>query len=123
MELHNELAPFMIQALDRYQARLKQKLVHKINLIRFNRYPPGTMMRRHFDHIHDIFDGKDRGIPILSIVGNLNDNYEGGEFCLNDHVIDMKEGDILLFPSCFVYPHHVNEVRKGTRYSFVTWAY
>jgi len=122
-ELHDQLAPFVTKALDEYQAKLEQKIINKINPIRFNRYPTGSMMRRHFDHIHDIFDGKDRGIPILSIVGALNDNYEGGEFCLGPHTFKIEQGDILLFPSSFVYPHHVNEIKKGTRCTFVSWAY
>lgn len=122
-EFHDQLSPFVIQALNEYEAKLKQKIIHKINPIRFNRYPTGSMMRRHFDHIHDIFDGVDKGVPILSIVGALNDNYEGGEFCLGPHTFKMEQGDILLFPSSFVYPHHVNEIKKGTRCTFVSWAY
>ena len=37
-------------------------------------------MKEHQDHIHSIFDGNEKGIPILSIVGNLNDDFEGSEF-------------------------------------------
>ena len=37
--------------------------------------------------------------------------------------IPLKTGDILLFPSTFMYPHEVKEARKGTRYSFVSWAF
>src|SRR6056300_1118429 len=44
---------------------------------RYNRYKEGTQMRKHVDHIHSIFDGNRKGIPILSIVGVLNDDYEG----------------------------------------------
>ena len=36
---------------------------------------------------------------------------------------NLKKGDILLFPSTFLYPHRVEQVKKGTRYSFVTWAF
>ena len=37
--------------------------------------------------------------------------------------IRLKTGDILLFPSNFMYPHEVKEVTKGVRYSFVRWAF
>ena len=37
--------------------------------------------------------------------------------------IPFKTGDILIFPSTFLYPHVVKEVTEGTRYSFVAWAY
>ena len=45
--------------------------------IKFIRYSPGQTMKNHCDHIHDMFDGERRGIPILSIIGILNDDYEG----------------------------------------------
>ena len=91
---------------------------------RYNRYKEGTQMRKHVDHIHSIFDGQTKGIPILSIVGVLNDDYEGGEFLFNnDYEVTLKAGDILLFPSLFLYEHTVKLVKKGTRYSFVSWAF
>jgi hypothetical protein len=91
---------------------------------RLNRYTPGTMMRPHYDHIHSLFDGTQRGIPVLSAVGCLNDEYEGGEFIFYDDLkIELNAGDILIFPSNFLYPHRVDEVTSGTRYTFVSWAW
>ena len=37
--------------------------------------------------------------------------------------VPVETGDILLFPSNFMYPHEVRETTKGTRYSFVSWAF
>jgi len=92
--------------------------------VRFNRYHTDTQMREHCDHIHSMFDGERKGIPILSIVGVLNEDYEGGEFIMwQDTEIKLKTGDILIFPSVFLYPHKVNLVTKGTRYSFVSWTW
>ena len=92
--------------------------------LRFNKYDTDTQMREHCDHIHSMFDGKRKGIPILSIVGVLNEDYEGGEFIMwQDTEIKLKTGDILIFPSVFLYPHRVNLVTKGTRYSFVSWTW
>jgi predicted 2-oxoglutarate/Fe(II)-dependent dioxygenase YbiX len=92
--------------------------------IRFNRYYPGQTMRRHCDHIHDMFDGERKGIPILSIVGILNDDYEGGELIMFvDKIIDTKGGDLLIFPSNFLYPHEIAPVTKGVRYSYVSWVW
>ena len=92
--------------------------------IRFNRYSTGTMMREHYDHIHSLFDGERKGIPILSILGVLNEGYEGGEFLFFDHhEVPLKAGDIMVFPSNFMYPHTVKEVTKGERYTFVSWAF
>ena len=90
---------------------------------RYNRYKESTCIRKHNDHINDIFDGERRGIPIVSIVGLLNDDFEGGEFILCDEDMNLKKGHVLLFPSIFLYPHEVKTVTKGVRYSFVSWAW
>ena len=92
--------------------------------IRFNRYFSGQIMRRHCDHIQSMFDGERKGIPILSIIGLLNDDYEGGELIMfEDKKIDTKKGDLLIFPSNFLYPHKVTPVTKGVRYSYVSWVW
>ncbi len=94
------------------------------SLIRFNRYNKNQIMSKHSDHIKSLFEGERRGIPILSIVAVLNDNYEGGEFIMfDDYEIKFKAGDLIIFPSVFLYPHLVKPVKKGIRYSFVSWAY
>jgi predicted 2-oxoglutarate/Fe(II)-dependent dioxygenase YbiX len=92
--------------------------------IRFNRYKKGKLMAKHCDHIKDMFDGDRKGIPTLSVVGLLNDNFEGGEFVMfDDYIIKLKQGDVLIFPSNFLYPHKVNPVKKGIRDSFVSWVW
>jgi|TARA_R100001463_G_scaffold21854_1_gene52479 hypothetical protein len=92
--------------------------------IRFNRYKKNQIMSKHVDHIHDLFNGETKGIPILSIVAVLNDDYKGGEFIMfDDYEIKFKAGDLIIFPSIFLYPHLVKPIKKGTRYSFVSWCY
>jgi hypothetical protein len=92
--------------------------------VRFNRYSENTDMKLHCDHIHSLFDGKRQGVPILSMVGLLNDDFEGGEFIMWDgEVIPMSAGSLLIFPSNFMFPHRVNSVTAGTRYSFVSWSW
>ena len=94
------------------------------SLLRFNKYEKNKRMACHVDHIKSLFDGNATGIPILSIVGLLNDDYEGGEFVMfNNKKINLNQGDILIFPSVFLYPHKVEPVTKGARYSFVSWAW
>ena len=81
-------------------------------------------MDHHCDHIQTLFDGKNKGVPILSCLGLLNDNYEGGEFfILDDFKIDLKKGDLLIFPSNFLYPHRVLPVTSGIRYSYISWVW
>lgn len=92
--------------------------------VRFNKYEVGTRMRQHIDNITTIFDGTRKGSPTLTVLGMLNEDYEGGEFILmDDLVIPFKAGDILIFPSNFMYPHEVLPVTKGTRYSYVSWTW
>ena len=129
-EQQDKITPYLIKALEEYQVRCStpgQKTsppwLTKFSPIRFNKYEVGNMMREHYDHIHSIFDGKMKGVPIVSIVANLNEDYEGAEFYCRGKEIPLKTGDILLFPSTFMYPHEVKEAKKGTRYSFVSWAF
>jgi predicted 2-oxoglutarate/Fe(II)-dependent dioxygenase YbiX len=97
--------------------------LHESTEIRFNVYDSGCEMATHIDHIHSIFDGTKKGIPILSMVGLLNDDYDGGEFILCDKKIDLKCGDVIAFPSIFLYPHSVTKVNRGKRYSWVLWSF
>lgn len=98
--------------------------LQEVSTIRFNRYPVGTNMKFHHDHIHTLFDGERKGVPILSILGLLNDDFEGGNFLMFDSKkVQLEAGDIIVFPSNFLYPHAVETVTKGTRYSFVSWGW
>jgi predicted 2-oxoglutarate/Fe(II)-dependent dioxygenase YbiX len=92
--------------------------------LKFNRYRTNKLMKEHCDHIKSLFLGETRGIPILSIVGSLNNNYEGGEFIMfQDTEYKIKAGEVLIFPSNFLYPHKVLPVKKGTRYTYSSWVY
>jgi len=128
-DMQSKIAPFMVQAATTYtekfafQGGKTSQFIHKFTPARFNRYEVGTVMRKHFDHIHSIFDGQLKGIPILSFVGALNDEYEGGKMLVRDVEFSLKQGDIIIMPSCFMFPHEITEVTKGTRYSFVSWAF
>ena len=128
-EQQDKITPYLLKSLEKYQIKVgvfkekTQSFLTKLSPIRFNKYEVGTMMREHYDHIHSLFDGKMKGVPIVSIVANLNEDYEGADFYCRGKEIPLKTGDILLFPSNFMYPHEVKETTKGTRYSFVSWAF
>ena len=94
------------------------------SVIKFLRYSETQQMAEHCDHISSLFDGNVKGIPMLSVVGQLNEDFDGGEFVMfGDKVIDFESGDVIIFPSNFMYPHRVEPVTKGARYSYVSWAY
>ena len=91
---------------------------------KWNRYPVGTNMKEHCDHIHDMFDGTRKGIPVLTVLGGLNNDYSGGDLVFfTDEVYELKAGQLMVFPSNFLFPHKVETVTEGTRYSFASWAY
>lgn len=126
------LHPAMVAASEAYARKYAyqdsdktRQIMTRFSQVRFNRYGPGQVMRKHHDHIHSIFDGHEKGIPVLSFVGNLNEDYAGGElaFFNGEHAVALKTGDICMFPSCFLYPHEVREVREGQRYSFAAWGW
>ena len=91
---------------------------------KFHRYDVGTTMKLHGDHIRDIFDGQRKGIPILTLVGSLNDDYKGGDFLMwEKEKINIPTGSVLVFPSNFMYPHEVTHVTEGSRYTYVSWVF
>lgn len=98
--------------------------LQELTKLRYNKYEVGTNMKFHCDHIHTIFDGTKKGVPILTVLGLLNDDFEGGDFLMFDgKKVNLSAGDIIVFPSNFLYPHAVTTVTKGTRYSFVAWGW
>jgi predicted 2-oxoglutarate/Fe(II)-dependent dioxygenase YbiX len=92
--------------------------------IRWNRYKETRKMAEHCDHIQSLFEGPRKGVPILSCLGSLNDDYEGGELVFfGDTTIEFKQGDLLIFPSNFLYPHRVEPVISGVRWSYISWVW
>tara|TARA_R100000315_G_C5186044_1_gene108237 strand:+ start:120 stop:671 length:552 start_codon:yes stop_codon:yes gene_type:complete len=87
---------------------------------RVNKYEEGGFMSEHADAIHHSH-GQSYGFPEVSVLFFLNDEYEGGEFVVSDIIFKPKKNSSIIFPSTFMFPHYVNKVTKGTRYSVITW--
>jgi len=55
----------------------------------------------------------------------LNNDYEGGQLCfkLENKIMKMetKPGALVIWPSNFMFPHAVEPLTKGVRYSVVSW--
>jgi hypothetical protein len=83
-----------------------------MNLVK---YGPGEHFQEHHDHGYSYN-------CTVSLVGYLNDDYEGGElsFRLQNLMIKPEAGDLFIFPSNFMYPHRAMPVKSGTKYSLVT---
>tara|TARA_R100000479_G_scaffold174744_2_gene123785 strand:+ start:675 stop:1232 length:558 start_codon:yes stop_codon:yes gene_type:complete len=103
-----------------YKAKFPYMLSSKINQIDFLRYTSGGKYEIHTDHYTT-------SIRALSIIINLNDNYQGGDLIFtNQNKKEVKrfklgKGSIVFFPSNFMYPHSIEPITEGTRYSVVAW--
>jgi prolyl 4-hydroxylase len=93
------------------------------------RYQEGQFYKRHVDNIllSSRFQEVDEGIPTrdISIVGYLNDDFEGGETYFDRQNIKVKPeaGAILVFPAYFTHPHESLPVIKGEKYAFTSWLF
>ena len=90
----------------------KMDYMEAINFIRYN---PGQHFAVHADHGFSY-------TCTLSSVMYLNDDYEGGELWFPYLNINFKPqaGDIILFPSTYIYAHSSLKVKSGVKYSAVT---
>ncbi len=80
----------------------------------FVKYLPGEFFKVHADH------GPYYTCTVSAVV-YLNDDYEGGEIEFPRHNLTLKPkaGDIILFPSNFVYEHASLNISSGIKYSVV----
>jgi len=80
------------------------------------KYDVGGKYVQHTDH----YQGRPRS---LTIIINLNDDYTGGELAFRNRtkIYNLQKGDIIIFPSNFMYPHEIIPVKSGTRYALITW--
>jgi hypothetical protein len=74
----------------------------------------GTHFKIHADH-------GPAYVTTISIVAYVNEDYEGGElyFPRFDLTIKPKKGDVVIFPSTYIYEHASNDMISGTKYSIV----
>lgn len=80
------------------------------------RYNEGEFYVEHTDSFKEI-------PRALSCIIALNDDYDGGEisFFSRELSYKLKKGSVIMFPSNFMYPHEIQKVTSGTRYSIITW--
>jgi Rps23 Pro-64 3,4-dihydroxylase Tpa1-like proline 4-hydroxylase len=96
---------------------LKSKKLDQVDLLK---YEPNGKYEIHTDD--------DTSSPrALSIILNINDDYDGGDLVFTDQkhneikTVKLTKGSIVFFPSNFMYPHAIKPITKGKRYSIVAW--
>ncbi len=103
-----------------YKAKFPKMMSSKINQIDLLKYIPGGKYEVHTDHYSVT-------ARHLSIIINLNDDYKGGDLIFTDQKekeikrLKLGKGSVVFFPSNFMYPHSIQPITKGTRYSIVSW--
>tara|TARA_R110000803_G_scaffold79790_1_gene145514 strand:- start:157 stop:702 length:546 start_codon:yes stop_codon:yes gene_type:complete len=103
-----------------YTAKFPIMMSSKINQIDLLKYLPGGKYEIHTDHCTT-------ANRALSVIINLNNGYEGGDLVFTDQKekeikrLKLGKGSIVFFPSNFIYPHGIQPITKGTRYSIVAW--
>ena len=124
-EVHwaNFLKNIFNKSIQKYFAEIKSKHFVDLQLTNIDvlKYEKSGHYNYHTDH--------HRKLPrTLSLVFFINDNYEGGalSFCTpnekHEVKIEPKANKLVVFPSNFLYPHCVEPVKSGVRYSIVSWA-
>ena len=103
-----------------YKSKFPKMKSDKLNQIDLLQYKPGNKYDIHTDHFTTV-------ARHLSIIINLNEKYKGGDLIFTNQKeeelkrIKLKTGSVVLFPSNFMYPHSIEEITEGTRYSIVAW--
>tara|TARA_R100001591_G_scaffold117737_2_gene137935 strand:+ start:2142 stop:2738 length:597 start_codon:yes stop_codon:yes gene_type:complete len=92
-----------------------------INDLALLKYTPGGFYKFHADHCP--------AIPrTLSLIYIVNDDYKGGNLLFGsvcgkkEIIVEKKKNTLVIWPSNFLFPHCVEPVEEGTRYSVVSWA-
>jgi hypothetical protein len=104
----------LVKALHDYETRfnIRMDFMESTNFVK---YKEGEFFSTHADH------GFSYNCTVSSIA-YLNDDYEGGElyFPYLGFKIRPKAGDIILFPSSYIYSHGSYPITSGLKYVAVT---
>lgn len=112
--IYNDTANAIRSCMIDYQSRYNINMEY-MEAINFVRYGANQHFQVHTDHGFSY-------TCTVSSVAYFNDDYEGGElwFPYLDFTFKPEAGDIVMFPSTFIYAHAAKPVASGVKYSGVT---
>lgn len=112
--IYNDTATAIRACMTDYQSRYNINMEY-MEAINFVRYGANQHFQVHTDHGFSY-------TCTVSSVAYFNDDYDGGElwFPYLDLTFKPEAGDIVMFPSTFIYAHAARPVISGTKYSGVT---
>ena len=116
VRLDAEVFKCAAKCIEEYNKRFDLAHVQEDTGYELLRYNKGEFYTQHVDSFL-------QAPRLVSCSFHLNDDYEGGEFGFFDREMKIKagKGDVVMFPSTFMYPHEIMPVTEGTRYSIITW--
>lgn len=84
------------------------------------KYSKNDYFKIHHDHYAETINYS----RLLTICAYLNEDYEGGEleFPSIKKTFTFKTGDVIVFPSNWMFYHGVNPILSGNRYNIIIWA-
>jgi Rps23 Pro-64 3,4-dihydroxylase Tpa1-like proline 4-hydroxylase len=113
--IHDQITEKLNECLKHYTDTFRMNELHYMEAINFVKYGPGQHFQVHPD------SGPTYHCDVSTVM-YLNDDYEGGELMFPhfEYTYKPEYGDIVLFPSNFLYSHAALPVKSGTKYSAVT---
>lgn len=118
--IYNDLKKFTSQINEQYIKNVCSFYYSNKNYFQFLHYD--SKMQGHYDYHTDHMKENPR---ILTILVGLNsvDEYDGGELFVQNQEkgIKLDKGDLVAFPSNFMYPHKVSPVTRGHRRVLIIW--
>ena len=119
-EVHwaNLISHYILKGMTAYIKEFPDIRTAKIIEMQGLRYEKGGHYKFHVDD----GPGMDRKFSSILI---LNNDYEGGELCFKidgkEEIVKNTPGSLIIWPSSFMFPHMVKPLKKGVRYSIVSW--
>ena len=112
--VYNDTVIKLKECLNHYQS-MYNIVMDYMEAINYVRYEPGQHFAVHAD------SGFSYNCTVSSVM-YLNDDYEGGElwFPFLDLTYTPVAGDIVIFPSTYIYAHASKPITSGVKYSAVT---
>ena len=115
ISIHDQITKNLKECLADYTKEYNVNTLHYMEAINFVRYGEGQHFKTHPD------SGPSYSCDVSTVM-YLNSDYEGGElyFPHFDYTYVPQYGDIVLFPSSYLFSHAALPVKSGIKYSAVT---
>ena len=118
--IYNDLQRFTALINKEYQKNVCDFYTSKESVFQFLYYD--SKMKGHYDYHTDYMKEHPRVLTILVGLNSVND-YDGGELFVqnNEKGVKLDKGDVVAFPSNFMYPHKVSPITRGERRVLIIW--